>query len=90
MKDYQTKVSGLLANNTRVLIYAGDVDYICNWIGNKQWTLALDWAGKTAFNSAGDNAWNTVNGNATGLLRQASAFSFLQVRQCWLCWVDWT
>eukprot|EP00045_Choanoeca_perplexa_P000768 m.16020 g.16020 ORF g.16020 m.16020 type:complete len:445 (-) comp10529_c0_seq1:208-1542(-) len=79
MRDYQDKVSGLLANKTRVLIYAGDVDYICNWIGNKQWTLALDWSGKADFNNAGDNPWNTVNGNATGLLRQAEAFSFLQI-----------
>lgn len=32
MKDFQTKIPDLLANGTRVLIYAGDVDFICNWI----------------------------------------------------------
>jgi carboxypeptidase C (cathepsin A) len=26
----------LLEENIRVLIYAGDLDYICNWIGNKR------------------------------------------------------
>ena len=29
-----------------VLIYAGDADYICNWLGNKAWTDALEWHGK--------------------------------------------
>ena len=31
---------------TRVMIYAGDVDFICNWLGNKAWTLDLEWDGK--------------------------------------------
>ncbi|EDQ86217.1 uncharacterized protein MONBRDRAFT_38492 [Monosiga brevicollis MX1] len=78
MRDFQTKVSGLLANNTRVLIYAGDVDFICNWIGNKHWTLALDWAGNAAYNNATDAGWN-VNSQEAGLLRTAQGFSFLQI-----------
>ena len=57
---------------------SGDVDYICNWIGNKHWTLALDWPGKSAFNNAQDNKWN-FNGTEAGLLRTAQGFSFLQV-----------
>ena len=28
------------------MIYAGDVDFICNWLGNKAWTLDLEWDGK--------------------------------------------
>lgn len=35
-----------------VLIYAGDADYICNWLGNQAWTEALEWPGKKGFNQA--------------------------------------
>lgn len=80
MKNFQQDIPPLLANNTRVLIYAGDVDYICNWIGNKQWTLALDWPGKSAFNNAQDKSWN-YNGTAAGVLRSAHGFNFLQVHE---------
>ena len=43
MKNYQTKIPDMLAAGIQVLIYAGDVDFICNWLGNKHWALALEW-----------------------------------------------
>jgi cathepsin A (carboxypeptidase C) len=48
----------------RVLVYAGEMDYICNYIGNKAWTLALSWTGKAKFVAAGDHAWKTPEGKA--------------------------
>jgi cathepsin A (carboxypeptidase C) len=48
----------MLESGIRVLIYAGDVDFICNWIGNKAWTTQLQWTGKQDFNNAGDHAWH--------------------------------
>ena len=32
-------VPPLLAAGVDVLIYAGDADFVCNWIGNKAWTI---------------------------------------------------
>merc|ERR1712157_530775 len=52
MKNFDRQVVDLLEGGVKVLIYAGDMDFICNWIGNKAWTLALDWSGKAAFNAA--------------------------------------
>ena len=78
MKNYQDQVPDLLANGVRVLIYAGDYDYVCNWLGNKAWTLALPWAGKAGFNAATDKSW-MVAGKDAGKIRTHAGFSFLQV-----------
>jgi carboxypeptidase C (cathepsin A) len=32
-----------------VLIYGGTYDWICNWIGNEAWTLALEWPSRQDF-----------------------------------------
>jgi cathepsin A (carboxypeptidase C) len=78
MKNFQTQLPDLLAAGMRVLIYAGDQDFICNWLGNKAWALALDWSGNAAFNKAVDHSWN-VNGKEAGIIRTAQNFTFLQV-----------
>jgi cathepsin A (carboxypeptidase C) len=80
MKDYETKLPELLGSGIRVLVYAGDVDFICNWLGNKKWTLAMDWPHKVSFNEAKDADWQ-VDGKAAGRLRTSNGFSFLQVFQ---------
>jgi cathepsin A (carboxypeptidase C) len=80
MQRYDTKLVDLLASGVRVLIYAGDCDFICNWLGNKHWTLKLDWPHSAEFNAAADEPFN-VNGKEAGRLRTANGFSFLQVYQ---------
>ncbi|KAF4757766.1 hypothetical protein FOZ63_002298, partial [Perkinsus olseni] len=37
---------GLLESGIRVLTLAGDLDYICNFIGLKKWMLGLAWKGQ--------------------------------------------
>lgn len=43
MQHFQVLIPDMLAGGVRVMIYAGDMDFICNYKGNKAWTLALDW-----------------------------------------------
>ncbi|POM80013.1 Serine protease family S10 [Phytophthora palmivora] len=50
--SYDSEVAELLNSGIRVLIYAGDADLMCNWIGNRAWTLDLDWQGKIGYNAA--------------------------------------
>jgi cathepsin A (carboxypeptidase C) len=52
MKPYHKNVINLLEQDLPVLIYAGDKDFICNWLGNRAWTNELEWSGKEDFNSA--------------------------------------
>jgi cathepsin A (carboxypeptidase C) len=83
MKDQQGNIPKLLANGTRVLIYAGDYDFICNWIGNKHWTISFDWAGHDAFAAAPDRNWNPSSygpsSKYTGVARSYGGLTFLQV-----------
>lgn len=80
MKDLQVKLPDMLAAGIEVLIYAGDVDFICNWLGNKMWTMALEWPHKDAFNSAEDKPY-VVGNTQGGRLRSAFGMHFLQVYQ---------
>ena len=52
MKPYHKNVIDLLEKELPVLIYAGDKDFICNWLGNKAWTNELEWSGKAEFSDA--------------------------------------
>jgi cathepsin A (carboxypeptidase C) len=52
MKPYHKNVIDLLEKELPVLIYAGDKDFICNWLGNQAWTNELLWSGKDDFNEA--------------------------------------
>ncbi|KAI9711334.1 MAG: hypothetical protein M1820_002321 [Bogoriella megaspora] len=72
-----------------VLIYAGDADYICNWLGNHAWTEALEWKGKSSFNkapledlklskSALPNTKDSIKvGDKIGLAKASGNFSFI-------------
>ena len=75
----------MMEGGVRVLIYAGDVDFICNWMGNKAWTKELSWTGHDDFNAAKDLDFVYGSDSVGGLVRTAQAkkgsgsLSFLQV-----------
>ncbi|KAK3692250.1 Alpha/Beta hydrolase protein [Podospora appendiculata] len=71
MQPFHRLVPGIL-EQIPVLIYAGDADFICNWLGNKAWTEALEWPGKKAYNkveledlkiAGADKAYGKVKGS---------------------------
>jgi len=78
MKNYQMMIPDQLASGIRVLLYAGDQDYICNWLGNQAWTLALPWPHQKDFNNVPLVNF-TVDDVPGGLLRTSNGLSFLQV-----------
>lgn len=80
-RDYQHLVADMANDGIEVLIYAGDCDYICNWLGNQAWVLELEWTGKQEFNNAGMKEWAGPDGETAGRLRKYKNFQFLQVYQ---------
>ncbi|KAJ1343781.1 hypothetical protein BSLG_001673 [Batrachochytrium salamandrivorans] len=80
MQPYVEYIAPLLEDDVAIMIYAGDADYICNWIGNKAWTMALEWSGQEEFESAKDKPWiSEVTGKAAGEYRYYENFSFVRV-----------
>jgi len=74
MKDFSGYVTELLEAGFPALVYAGDVDFICNYLGNQAWTLGLDWSHKDEFNEGDAHDWG-----GKGLARTSNGFTFLQV-----------
>merc|ERR550514_673523 len=52
MRNFHTLLPPMLAADIDVLVYAGDQDFICNWVGNEAWTKKLSWAHTSEFNAA--------------------------------------
>jgi len=75
MKDFSKYVKELVDGGIPALIYAGDVDFICNYLGNQAWTYSLDWSGGDEFRAVDPTDWN----NNAGLVRSHGPLTFLQV-----------
>jgi len=80
VKSFKTQVASLLESKIRVLVYNGDQDFVCNYIGGQDWVTNLDWSGKSAFEDADMSAW-VVDGEDAGLVKIASGLTFLRVYQ---------
>ena len=75
---YTEVIGKLLDKGLRVLLYAGDADYICNWYGVEAVSLEIPWTGKQSFNKAGYTDF-LVEEESYGQVRQAGNLSFLRV-----------
>jgi len=68
----------LLDLGTRVALIYGDADYLCNWYGGEDLSLAVNFSWSTQFQNAG-YAPLTVNGERYGDTREYGNFSFTRV-----------
>ncbi|KAF4675045.1 hypothetical protein FOL47_008356 [Perkinsus chesapeaki] len=67
--DYSPHLAMLLNEGLRVMIYAGDQDYMCNWIGSRDMASDIPWSGRDGFSKAPDTLYSLPSGKQIGKLR---------------------
>lgn len=77
-RSFLSTLSSVVQSGIHVLVWAGDADWICNWLGNYRVANAVDFSGHAEF-SAKDLAPYTVNGTEKGMFKNVDNFSFLKV-----------
>lgn len=78
MKPYHKNVIDLLEQKLPVLVYAGDKDFICNWLGNRAWADRLPWSGHKAYKNEETRTWKVL-GKPAGEVKNHKHFTFLRV-----------
>ncbi|KAI8444225.1 carboxypeptidase C [Phakopsora pachyrhizi] len=81
MHNAAALIPDLLANGIRLLIYAGEDDFMCNYLGNERWMMALDTPFQEEFqnqthkylskHSSGNRTEVSGTHNHVGMLRTA-------------------
>ncbi|ODV63184.1 S10 family peptidase ASCRUDRAFT_6748 [Ascoidea rubescens DSM 1968] len=79
MKPFHQYISELLEKGYPVLLYAGDKDYICNWLGNYGWSDELEYIYHDKFTSSPMLPYVTLEDKFTGYVRNYGDFTFLRV-----------
>ncbi|PSK48664.1 Carboxypeptidase Y A [Elsinoe australis] len=79
MKPFHRLVPGILAQ-IPVLVYAGDADFICNWLGNLAWTQALEWPGQKSYQKAPLEDFTLLeDGKTAGSIKTSGNFTFMRL-----------
>ena len=71
-------VAELLERGVKVLIYVGEYDFICNWLGNERWTLDMLWSGQSGFQREPLREW-LVDDKPAGKTRTYGNLTFATV-----------
>jgi carboxypeptidase C (cathepsin A) len=50
-------VQYLLSNNISILIYSGDLDFVCNWMQQESWISNMDWDGHSEYVNQEYKVW---------------------------------
>lgn len=79
MKPFHRLVPGIL-EKIPVLIYAGDADFICNWLGNLAWTQALEWPGQKSYVKAPLEDFKLLeDGSKVGSVKSSGNFTYVKI-----------
>ncbi|KAG4968524.1 hypothetical protein JHK87_034175 [Glycine soja] len=78
MRNLEVGIPTLLEEGIKVLVYAGEEDLICNWLGNSRWVNAMEWSGQKQFGASGTVPF-LVDGAEAGTLKSHGPLAFLKV-----------
>ncbi|KAG6734371.1 hypothetical protein I3842_01G270000 [Carya illinoinensis] len=78
MRNLEVGIPTLLEDGVNLLVYAGEYDLICNWLGNSRWVHAMEWSGQQQFVASPEVPFE-VDGSEAGVLKSHGALSFLKV-----------
>ncbi|GAA0139747.1 serine protease [Lithospermum erythrorhizon] len=78
MKNLAVDIPSLLEDGIKLLVYAGEYDLICNWLGNSRWVHAMAWSGRRQFVTAPTTPF-TVDGKEAGKQKSHGPLTFLKV-----------
>ncbi|XP_043703126.1 serine carboxypeptidase-like [Telopea speciosissima] len=78
MRNLEVGIPALLEDGIKLLIYAGEYDLICNWLGNSRWVHAMEWSGQKEFGAASTVPF-MVDGGEAGQMKSHGPLTFLKV-----------
>lgn len=77
------QLGNVVDSGIRVLVWAGDADIICNWLGNQAAVLAMQWSGAAELNAT-PLTNITLAGKPIAAVAYVKNFTFARVYIC--CW----
>ncbi|XVE68795.1 hypothetical protein DITRI_Ditri09bG0099000 [Diplodiscus trichospermus] len=78
MRNLEVGIPTFLEDGIKLLVYAGEYDLICNWLGNSRWVHAMEWSGQKEFVASPEVPF-IVDGSEAGVLKTHGPLAFLKV-----------
>ncbi|KAJ0238809.1 Serine carboxypeptidase-like 47 [Hirschfeldia incana] len=78
MINLAVKIPALVEDGINALVYAGEYDLICNWLGNSRWVEQMSWSGQKDFGATKTVPF-LVDGKEAGLMKNHGPLTFLKV-----------
>ncbi|KAL0735273.1 hypothetical protein Bca4012_011483 [Brassica carinata] len=78
MINLEVKIPTLIENGINLLVYAGEYDFLCNWLGNSRWVEQMNWSGQKEFGSAKTVPF-MVDGKEAGVMKNHGSLTLLKV-----------
>ncbi|CAG8595208.1 5159_t:CDS:10, partial [Acaulospora morrowiae] len=79
MRDFLPTLSSVVDSGVRTLMYYGDADFDCNWMGGHNVSKAVQWKYQSQYNSAPLKEWFLGGRKARGKIQTHSCLTFVSI-----------